>query len=57
MSKGLGMSIREVLYEHSYQQLLLFSSTLPTYDFDSSKKDDKWDDSLDANDPSNFDHL
>ena len=57
MSKGLGLSVDEVLYEYSYAQLSLLSATLPTYDFDTSdekKKEEEWDDSLDANIPGNF---
>ncbi len=57
MSKGLGLTIDEVLYEYSYAQLSLLSATLPTYDFDKSeekRKEDEWDDRLDANIPGNF---
>ena len=57
MSKGLGLTIDEVLYDYSYAQLSLLSATLPTYDFDTSeekRKEDEWDDRLDANIPGNF---
>lgn len=57
MSKGLGLTIDEVLYDYSYAQLSLLSATLPTYDLDTSeekRKEGEWDDRLDANIPGNF---
>ncbi|MBQ6287371.1 MAG: hypothetical protein IJK73_06940 [Bacteroidales bacterium] len=44
------------MYEYSYAQLSLLSATLPTYDFDKTKKkeEEEWDDRLDANIPGNF---
>ena len=38
MSKGLGLTIDEVISEYSYAQLSLLSATLPTYDFDTSEE-------------------
>ncbi|MCQ2257827.1 MAG: hypothetical protein MJZ41_07540 [Bacteroidaceae bacterium] len=37
----------------SYRNLTLYISALPSYDSE-DKKEDKWDESLDANNPSNF---
>jgi hypothetical protein len=56
MSKGLGLSIEDVLYKYSYASLLLLSSTLPSYEpkTEEQKKEEEWDDSLDANIPGNF---
>lgn len=44
------MSPGEVLYDISYENLLLYSKATPCYD---DAKDD-WDASIDANDPGNF---
>lgn len=49
-AKNLNMKPSEVLYDVSYENLLLYSKATPCYD---DVKDD-WDDSIDANDPGNF---
>lgn len=56
MSKGLGLTIDEVLYEYSYAQLSLLSATLPSYEpmTEEERKEAEWDDRLDANIPGNF---
>ena len=40
-----------VLYEMSYENLILFSHAVPVYD---DEKEVEWDDSIDANNPDNF---
>lgn len=56
MSKGLGLTIEEVLYDYSYADLLLLSATLPPNEplTEEEKKEQEWDDRLDANIPGNF---
>ena len=49
-AKNLGVPVEHVLYDMSYANLLLYSAATPQYD---DEKDD-WDDSIDANNPSNF---
>lgn len=44
------MTPHEVLYEMSYENLLLYSAATPHYD----DERDEWDSSIDANDPKNF---
>ena len=39
-----------MLYEMSYQNLLMYSAATPHYD----DEKDEWDDSIDANNPDNF---
>lgn len=61
MCKNLGVTPEYVLHNMTYQNVMLFSHATPTYE---SKKEDKkgnkngtqweWDDSLDANNPDNF---
>jgi len=45
------MTRQEILYEVSWANLNLFSSAIPDYN---TKKDDDFDDSIDANNPDNF---
>ena len=54
VSQGLGITVEDVLYKWSYENLLLMSRATPSYDV--KKKDDKpeWDESKDANIPENF---
>lgn len=40
-----------VLYEMSYENLLMYGYAAPSYD----DEEDDWDESLDANNPDNFD--
>ena len=49
-AKNLNTTTEHVLYEMSYQNLLMYSAATPHYD---DAKDD-WDDSIDANNPMNF---
>lgn len=49
-AKNLNTTPEHVLYEMSYQNLLMYSAATPHYD---DVKDD-WDDSIDANNPDNF---
>lgn len=44
------MTREEVLYTESYQNILLYLASLPSYDYD---KDDDWDESIDANNTDN----
>lgn len=43
-----------ILYDISYQNLILFSAAAPSYDDVNDKEDEDWDDSIDANNPDNF---
>lgn len=52
MAKNLGVPPDYVLNEMSYENLIMYGNATPT--FDSDKKEDDWDDSLDANNPANF---
>lgn len=57
LSQGLGIPIGEALYEWSYENLLLFGRSTPSYSSLRKKKEGggkKWDGSMDANDPGNF---
>lgn len=40
-----------VLYEMSYENLIMYSCAVPHYD---DEKEKEWDESLDANNPNNF---
>jgi hypothetical protein len=52
MVKNLGVSPDYVLNEMSYENLIMYGNATPTYD--SERTEEKWDDSLDANNPANF---
>ncbi len=60
-SKNLGVTPDYILYEMTYQNLVMYSMTIPEVDFDKDKKkeknqDDRWTDEcdrLDANNPDN----
>lgn len=52
MSKNLGITPDYILNELSYENLIMYGYSVPSYDSD-DKKDD-WDDSIDANNPDNF---
>ena len=52
-SKAMNVSPDYILYEISYENLLLYSAATPLYD-DEKDEDDGWDESLDANNPDNF---
>ena len=55
LSQGLGIPIDDVLHKWSYENLLLFSRATPSYGSDKNEEsEDKWDESLDANNPENF---
>ena len=51
-----GLSIEDVLYKWSYENVLLFSRATPSYDTedDNEKEGKKWNPRLDANNPDNF---
>lgn len=49
-AKNLNVSPNYVLYEMSYENLLLYSKATPCYD----DEKDEWDEALDANNPNNF---
>ena len=42
-----------VLYEMSYENLILYSRAAPHFD-DEGEKEIEWDESMDANNPENF---
>ena len=45
------MTREEVLYTESYQNILLYLASLPSYDYDKEEKE--WDESKDANNVDN----
>ena len=49
-AKNLNTTPEHILYDMGYQNLLMYSMATPHYD---DVKDD-WDDSIDANNPDNF---
>lgn len=55
MSKNLGISPDYILNELSYENLIMYGYSLPTYNSDGET--DEWDDSIDANNPDNFKDL
>lgn len=55
MSKNLGISLDYILNELSYENLIMYGYSLPTYNSDGET--DEWDDSIDANNPDNFKDL
>lgn len=56
LSQATGLSIEDILYKWSYENVLLFSRATPSYDTADKKeeKDEKWNPKFDANDPNNF---
>ena len=42
-----------ILHQISYENLVLYSSAAPSYDI-KDKEEEEWDDSIDANNPDNF---
>lgn len=55
LSRITGLSIYDVLYTWSFENLLLFSRATPSYETDSEEeKEEEWDERLDANNPDNF---
>lgn len=55
MSKNLGISPDYILNELSYENLIMYGYSLPTYNSDGET--DEWDDSIDANNTDNFKDL
>ena len=53
MSKNLGLTPKYILDELSYENLIMYGYSLPSYDAAS----EEWDDSIDANNPDNFNDL
>lgn len=49
-AKNLNTTPDYVLYEISHENLVLYTKAMPLYD----DEKDEWDDSLDANNPDNF---
>ena len=47
------MGIDYVLNEMSYENILMYTHAMPSYDSD-DKENKEWDDSKDANNPDNF---
>nr|DAK79877.1 MAG TPA: hypothetical protein [Caudoviricetes sp.] len=56
MVKGFGMPVEQVLYELSYANIVLLSSTLPSYDRErgEGKEEEK---TLDMSDPEDQDKI
>ena len=55
MSKNLGLTPDYILNELSYENLIMYGYSLPSYDTGSEAEE--WDDSIDANNPDNFNDL
>lgn len=53
MAKSFGVSFDYVLYDLSYDNLLLYGFATPSYN-SKKKTEEPWDDSIDANNPDNF---
>lgn len=51
MSKNLGLTPDYILNELSYENLIMYSYSLPSYDVGETEE---WDESIDANNPDNF---
>lgn len=51
-AQSLNATPEYILHEISYQNLVLYSSAAPSYS--SKEKEEEWDDSIDANNPDNF---
>lgn len=56
LSQSTGLSIDDILYKWSFENVLLFSRATPSYDTDEKeeKQEEKWNPALDANNPDNF---
>lgn len=48
-AKAFNTTVEHVLYDMSYLNCIMYTSATPLYD-----DEDGWDESLDANDPNNF---
>lgn len=58
ISQCLNIPLKEVLYEWSYENLLLMMASAPNFRSKANESEDskekKWDERLDANNPDNF---
>lgn len=63
LSQSTGLSIDDILYKWSFENVLLFSRATPSYDTDEKEEKNEeelnpnlkeWNPALDANDPDNF---
>lgn len=56
LSQATGLTIEDILYKWSYENVLLLSRATPSYDTKKDKDDEekKWNPKLDANNPDNF---
>lgn len=56
LSQSTGLSIEDVLYNWSYENVLLFSMSTPSYDVEDKEepKKAKWVEALDMNNPKNI---
>lgn len=50
-SKNLNMAPKEVIWDISYENLILLGAATPQYD---DEKEEEWDSSKDASEPGNF---
>ncbi len=55
MSKNIGASLDYILNEMSYENLVMYGYSIPSYE-PKNKKECQWDSRLDANNPDNFKH-
>lgn len=49
--KNLGCTPNQILYDYSWQNLMLYTAATPAYD---DVEEKEWDERLDANNPANF---
>lgn len=54
MAKSFGVSFDYVLYDLSYYNMLMYGFATPSYSGKKEKEEEQWDDSIDANNPANF---
>lgn len=56
LAQSTGLSIEDILYKWSFENVLLLSRATPSYDTNDTDNNEegKWNPALDANDPNNF---
>lgn len=58
LSQSTGLSIEDILYKWSFENVLLFSRATPSYDTDDNEEGNsqkkKWVEALDMNNPANI---
>lgn len=58
LSQSTGLSIEDILYKWSFENVLLFSRSTPSYDTDDKEENNtnkkKWVEAIDMNNPANI---